>query len=71
MQDCVIYLSNISGLDPIPYTSYVMQETPFLLQLVLNPLAEGFHYTSPSLFSHLEHLTQRPQEKLALAPVQD
>jgi hypothetical protein len=48
MQDCVVYLSKISGLDPKPYTSCAMQETPFLLGLVLNPLVEGLDCTSPS-----------------------
>jgi hypothetical protein len=32
----------------MPHTSLIKQEGPFFLRLILNPLAEGLHSTSPS-----------------------
>jgi hypothetical protein len=47
-QNYVINLSKISGIYHMPYTSLIKQDTPFVLWFILNPLAKGLHYTSPS-----------------------
>jgi hypothetical protein len=47
-QNNVVDLNKICCHYPIPHTTLIKQETPFLLMLILNPLAEGLHNTPPA-----------------------
>jgi hypothetical protein len=47
-QNSVVDLSKICCHYPMSHTSLIKQEGPFLLRLILNPLAEGLYSTSPS-----------------------
>jgi hypothetical protein len=40
-QNNVVDLSKICCHYPMPHTSLIKKETPFLLRLILNPLVEG------------------------------
>jgi hypothetical protein len=47
-QFTVVRLGKISGLYSMYCSALIKQETPLLLRLILNPLAEGLHNTPSS-----------------------
>jgi hypothetical protein len=47
-QNSVVDPTKICCNYPMPHTSLIKQEGLFILRLILNPLAEGLHRTSPS-----------------------